>query len=276
MCIRDSYYEPLLEGSWERSEEFRYPLYGVPKDLLIVDLGGIYPQLKNMRLRGKLDGNRVVPYYDRAQLDDDQDLLQGTEILWVNSLVDVFFLHVQGSGRVQLMDGSITAVGYAGQNGHPYQSIGRVLTEMGELDKEEVTLFTIKDWLKSNPTRLNEVLSKNPSYIFFELRDAREDGPIGALNVALTPRRSIAVDRNVIPLGAPVWLQTTLPNEKQSPLNKLMLAQDTGGAIKGYVRADIFWGRGDEAEKMAGLMKQQGKLFVLLPKGYPIKKSQTH
>ena len=270
------YYEPLLKGSWERSEEFRYPLYGVPKDLLIVDLGGIYPELKNMRLRGKLDGNRVVPYYDRAQLDGDQDLLQGTEILWVNSLVDVFFLHVQGSGRVQLTDGSTTAVGYAGQNGHPYKSIGKVLTYMGELDKEEVTLFTIKDWLKSNPTRLNEVLSKNPSYIFFELRDAREDGPIGALNVALTPQRSIAVDRNVIPLGAPVWLQTTLPNEKQSPLNKLMLAQDTGGAIKGHVRADVFWGRGDEAEKMAGLMKQQGKLFVLLPKGYSIKKSQTH
>jgi len=270
------YYEPLLKGSWEWSEEFRYPLYGVPKDLLIVDLGGIYPELKNMRLRGKLDGNRVVPYYDRAQLDGDQDLLQGTEILWVNSLVDVFFLHIQGSGRVQLTDGSTTAVGYAGQNGHPYQSIGRVLTKMGELDKEEVTLFTIKDWLKSNPTRLNEVLSKNPSYIFFELRDAREDGPVGALNVVLTPRRSIAVDRNVIPLGAPVWLQTTLPDENQSPLNKLMLAQDTGGAIKGHVRADVFWGRGDEAEKMAGLMKQQGRLFVLLPKGYSIEKNQTH
>jgi len=270
------YYEPLLKGSWERSEEFQYPLYGVPKDLLIVDLGGIYPALKNLRLRGKLDGNKVVPYYDRAQLDDDQDLLQGTEILWVNSLVDVFFLHVQGSGRVQLMDGSTTAVGYAGQNGHPYQSIGKVLAEMGELEKEEVTLFTIKDWLKSNPIRLNEILSKNPSYIFFELRDARADGPIGSLNVALTPRRSIAVDRNVIPLGAPVWLQTTLPNEKQSPLNKLMLAQDTGGAIKGHVRADVFWGRGDEAEKMAGLMKQQGELFVLLPKGYSIEKNQTH
>jgi membrane-bound lytic murein transglycosylase A len=270
------YYEPLLKGSWERSEEFRYPLYGVPKDLLIVDLGRIYPQLKNMRLRGKLDGNKVVPYYDRAQLDGDQDLLQGTEILWVNSLVDVFFLHVQGSGQIKLTDGSTVAVGYAGQNGHPYQSIGRVLIEMGELDKEEVTLFTIKDWLKSNPTRMNEVLSKNPSYIFFELRDAQADGPVGSLNVTLTPKRSIAVDRNVIPLGAPVWLQTTLPNEQQSPLNKLMLAQDTGGAIKGHVRADVFWGRGDEAEKMAGLMKQQGELYVLLPKGYSIKKKQTH
>jgi membrane-bound lytic murein transglycosylase A len=267
------YYEPLLKGSWQRSEEFRYPLYGVPEDLLIVDLGSIYPQLKNLRLRGKLVGNRVVPYYDRAQLDDDQELLQGREILWVNSLVDLFFLHVQGSGRIQLTDGSTVAVGYAGQNGHPYQSIGRVLAEMGELQKEEITLFTIKDWLKSNPSRLNEVLARNPSYIFFELRDAEADGPVGALNVALTPRRSIAVDRNVIPLGAPVWLQTTLPDEQQSPLNQLMLAQDTGGAIKGHVRADVFWGRGDEAEKMAGLMKQQGRLFVLLPKGYSPEKN---
>ena len=266
------YYEPLLKGSWERSEEFRYPLYGVPEDLLIVELGSIYPQLKNLRLRGKLMGNKVVPYYDRAQLDDDQNLLQGTEILWVNSLVDLFFLHVQGSGQVRLDDGSTVAVGYAGQNGHPYQSIGRVLIAMGELEKEDVTLFTIKDWLRSNPARLNEVLAKNPSYIFFELRDGAADGPVGSLNVTLTPRRSIAVDRNVIPLGAPVWLQTTLPNEQQSPLNQLMLAQDTGGAIKGHVRADVFWGHGDEAEKIAGRMKQQGELFVLLPKGYSIKK----
>jgi len=262
------YYEPLLKGSWERTEEYQYPLYGVPQDLLVVDLGAVYPQLKGMRLRGKLVGNKVVPYHDRAQLADDQELLQGAEILWVNNPVDLFFLHVQGSGLVELTDGSIAAVGYANQNGHPYQSIGRVLIEMGALEKEEVTLFTIRDWLKSNPDRLNEVLSMNPSYVFFELRDAQADGPTGSLNVALTPRRSIAVDRNVIPLGAPVWLQTTLPNEEQSPLNQLMLAQDTGGAIKGHVRADVFWGRGGEAEKMAGLMKQQGELFVLLPRGY--------
>ena len=262
------YYEPLLQGSRQKSGEFRYPLYGVPQDLLVVDLGDVYPQLKGMRLRGKLAGNKVIPYYDRAQLDADPDLLQGNEILWVNSLVDVFFLHVQGSGQIQLDDGSRVAVGYAQQNGHPYQSIGRVLAEMGELELEEVTLFTIRDWLKSNPDRLNEVLAKNPSYIFFELRDADADGPVGSLNVTLTPRRSIAVDRNVIPLGAPVWLQTTLPDEQQSPFNQLMLAQDTGGAIKGHVRADVFWGQGNEAEQMAGLMKQRGRLYVLLPRGY--------
>jgi membrane-bound lytic murein transglycosylase A len=266
------YYEPLLQGSWEKTEEFRYPLYGVPEDLLTVDLGDQYPQLKDMRLRGKLEGNKIVPYYDRAQLDENQKLLQGSELLWVNNLVDVFFLHVQGSGQIQLDDGSRVAVGYAAQNGHPYRSIGRVLIEMGELEKEKVTLFTIRDWLEANPERLNEVLAKNPSYVFFELRDAGAAGPVGSLNVMLTPTRSIAVDRNVIPLGAPVWLQTTLPDEQASPFNQLMLAQDTGGAIKGNVRADVFWGRGDVAEKMAGLMKQKGKIYVLLPKGYPLKK----
>ena len=270
------YYEPLLQGSWERSGKYQFPLYGVPQDLLIVDLGGVYPQLKNMRLRGKLEGNRIVPYFDRAQLDQDQNLLQGTEILWVDSPVDAFFLHVQGSGRVQLSDGSTTAVGYAGQNGHPYQSIGKVLIEMGELEREAVTLFSIKEWLRSNPERLNEVLSRNPSYVFFELRDDPSNGPVGSLNVPLTPGRSIAVDRTVIPLGAPVWLQTTLPNEQQTPLNQLMLAQDTGGAIKGNVRADVFWGQGYDAEQLAGLMKQRGKLFVLLPRGYSIEKKSGH
>ncbi len=265
------YYEPLLRGSFEPSDQFRYPLYGVPEDLLIVDLGAVYPQLRNMRLRGKLVGNKVVPYYDRAQLTDNPDLLRGAEILWVDSLVDKFFLHIQGSGRVQLDDGSIVAVGYAGQNGHPYQSIGRVLIGMGELEREEVTLFTIKDWLRANPERLHEVLAKNPSYIFFEMRDAEADGPIGSLNVELTPARSIAVDREVIPLGAPVWLQTTLPDEDESSFARLMLAQDTGGAIRGHVRADVFWGQGESAEKLAGLMKQQGRLFVLLPRGYPVR-----
>lgn len=260
------YYEPLLMGSLEKTPEFRYPLYGVPQDLLTVALSEQYPKLKDMRLRGKLEGNKIVPYYDRGQLDADEALLSGDELLWVSDRVDAFFLHVQGSGQVQLPDGSTKAVGYAAQNGHPYRSIGKVLIDMGELAREDVTLFTIKDWLESNPQRMDEVLAKNPSYIFFDLKDATAAGPVGSLNVPLTPRRSIAVDRNVIPLGAPVWLQTTLPDEQASPFHRLMLAQDTGGAIKGHVRADVFWGRGSEAEKMAGLMKQKGELYVLLPK----------
>ena len=269
------YYEPLLHGSLQQSEKYRYPLYGVPGSLLTIDLADQYPQLKDMRLRGKLEGNRVVPFYDRGQLDEDQQLLAGDELLWVDDPVDAFFLHVQGSGLVELEDGSLVAVGYAAQNGHPYRSIGGVLIRMGELEQEEVTLFTIRDWLDSNPERKNEVLAENPSYVFFELRDASENGPLGSLNVPLTPERSIAVDRNVIPLGAPVWLQTTLPDENASPFNQLMLAQDTGGAIKGNVRADVFWGRGDVAEQMAGRMKQAGQLFVLLPKGYTMESTAS-
>ncbi|MDX1698624.1 MAG: MltA domain-containing protein, partial [Thiohalobacterales bacterium] len=164
------YYEPLLHGSWDKTEKYRYPLYGVPESLLTIELGDQYPQLKDMRLRGKLEGNKVVPYYDRAQLDDDQQILAGYELLWVDDLVDAFFLHVQGSGQIELDDGSRVAVGYAAQNGHPYRSIGGVLISMGELEKEQVTLFTIRDWLDSNPGRMNEVLGSNPSYVFFELR----------------------------------------------------------------------------------------------------------
>ncbi|MFK7978038.1 MAG: murein transglycosylase A [Halioglobus sp.] len=260
------YYEPLLRGSRQQTEQYRYPLYGVPPDLLTISLSEQYPKLKGMRLRGKLEGTKIVPYYNRAQLDADETLLQGNELVWVDDIVDAFFLHIQGSGQVQLQDGSTVGVGYAAQNGHPYRSIGRVLIDQGELEREDVTLFTIKDWLESNPERMSETLAQNPSYIFFELRDADASGPVGSLNVPLTARRSIAVDRNVIPLGAPVWLQTTLPSAESPQFNQLMLAQDTGGAIKGNVRADVFWGKGQEAETMAGLMKQQGELFVLLPK----------
>ena len=265
------YYEPLLRGSRAPTDEYRYPLHGVPDDLLVVDLGAVYPQLKNLRLRGKLVGNRVVPYHDRAQLDANPELLSGAEILWVDSAVDAFFLHVQGSGRVRLDDGSTVAVGYANQNGHPYQSIGRVLIDMGALQQEEVSLFTIRDWLRDNPEIAADVLASNPSYVFFTMKEDTDDGPVDSLNVPLTPERSIAVDRRVIPLGAPVWLQTSLPDERATPFNRLMLAQDTGGAIKGHVRADVFWGRGLYAERMAGLMKQPGQLFVLLPKGYQVR-----
>lgn len=260
------YYEPLLKGNWQPDATHRFPLYGVPDDLLIVDLAALYPELKGMRLRGKLEGRKIVPYPSREMTDNQQNLLKGAEVLWVDNQVDLFFLHIQGSGRVQMTDGSMVSVGYADQNGHPYRSIGKVLIEKGVLDKEEVNLFTIKEWLQKNPEQVNEILWKNPSYVFFELRDSREEFPRGSLNVVLTPGRSLAVDPSVIPLGAPVWLQTTLPDEEKSSFNQLMLAQDTGGAIKGHIRADVFWGRGSKAERLAGLMKQQGQMFVLLPK----------
>jgi membrane-bound lytic murein transglycosylase A len=258
------YYEPLLQGSLTRTERFRYPLYRRPPDLLTVDLGALYPELQGRPVRGRLQGNRVVPYFSRAEITAGTDVLAGQELLWVDDAVALFMLQVQGSGRVAMPDGSMLAVGYADQNGHAYFPIGRRLVAMGALKPGEVTLYSIRDWLHAHPEAAEDVLNHNPSYIFFALRDASLDGPLGSLNVPLVAQRSIAVDAALIPLGLPVWLDTTLPGSG-APYRRLMQAQDTGGAIKGQVRADVFFGRGAEAERLAGEMKQSGRLYVLLP-----------
>ncbi|MDJ0955864.1 MAG: MltA domain-containing protein [Arenicellales bacterium] len=259
------YYEPLLFGSLEETERFRFAVYQRPQDLLTIDLSDVYPELKGKRVRGRLDGTTVVSYYNRATLDSNPELLNGNELVWVDDPVALFFLHVQGSGRVQLPDGTILGIGYADQNGHPYKSIGRELIDMGELDQEDVNLFSIRQWLRDNPGQVKTLFERNPSYVFFTTRTAPEEGPYGSLNVPLVAERAIAVDRSVIPLGLPVWLETTVPGSKE-PYRRLVLAQDTGGAIKGHVRADLFWGQGPQAERMAGLMKEEGRLFVLKPK----------
>jgi membrane-bound lytic murein transglycosylase A len=220
-----------------------------------------------------LQGNRVVPYFSRAEITAGAQPLTGQELLWVDDAVALFMLQVQGSGRVQMPDGSMLAVGYADQNGHPYYPIGRRLVEMGALIAGEVTLFSIRDWLQQHPDEAQDVLNRNPSYIFFALRDASLPGPLGSLNVPLVAQRSIAVDAAKIPLGLPVWLDTTLPGGAV-PYRRLMQAQDTGGAIKGQVRADIFFGRGVEAERLAGEMKQPGRMYVLLPQASPVVAAQ--
>lgn len=260
------YYEPLLRGSRMRGKAFPYALYGVPDDLLVIDLGELYPELKNLRLRGRLDGRRVVPYWSRAQLTPQSGALAGKALFWVTDPIELFFLQVQGSGRIELPDGRRVRVGYADQNGYPYQSIGRWLVEKGELKLEDASMQGIQAWARAHPQRLTELLNVNPSFVFFrELPDTdAQSGPLGALGVPLTPGRSIAVDPRVIPLGAPVFVSTTLPNSGQ-PLQRLVLAQDTGGAIKGAVRADFFWGFGAEAGKQAGRMRQKGQMWVLLP-----------
>ena len=244
------YYEPILLGSLKPTKRFRYPLYRRPKNLLRIDLGELYPELKGKVVRGLLDGNRVIPFHDRNNIDNNKDLLKGNELLWVDDPVALFFLHIQGSGRIQLRNGKTVAVGYADQNGHPYVAIGRVLIERGILKREEVSLQSIRAWLKNNPEQMASLLHENPSYIFFVMRESTTEGPLGTLNVPLTAGRSIAVDREFIPLGHPVWLDTELPNDsdKTTPFRKLMFAQDTGGAISGAVRADVFWGRGQEAD----------------------------
>ena len=257
------YYEPILDGSLTRTARFRYPLYRRPDNLVSVDLGTLYPQLQGKLIRGRLDGDRVVPYYSRGQITDSADPLRGQELLWVDDAVALFTLQIQGSGLVRLPDGSLIAVSYADQNGYPYVAIGQRLVQMGALKPAEVSLQTISRWLHDHPDQAESVLNSNPSYVFFRLRDASTPGPIGALQVALTPQSSIAVDPAYIPLGVPVWLDTTLPGDE--PYRRLMLAQDTGGAIKGPVRADVFFGQGRSAARLAGRMKQPGRLYVLLP-----------
>jgi membrane-bound lytic murein transglycosylase A len=262
------YYEPLLRGSRTKSARYRFPLYAVPQDLLVIDLSSVYPDLKHKRLRGKLDGNRVVPYLSREEIDTNPAPLQGHELVWVDDAIDAFFLQIQGSGQVQLDTGQRIRVGYADQNGHPFRSLGRALIDRGEIAPERASMQGIKDWARHNPRKVQEFLNANPSYVFFRELPNDLPGPLGALGVPLTPERSIAIDPRVIPLGAPVFLATTWPNTSE-PLIRLMVAQDTGGAIAGGVRADFFWGFGDEAGALAGRMRQAGRMWVLWPKGAP-------
>jgi membrane-bound lytic murein transglycosylase A len=259
------YYEPVLNGSFTRSDRYRYPLYRRPDNLVTVDLASLYPELRGKPLRGRLQGNRLVPYFSRAEIGDGKkNPLAGNELLWVEDPVEAFVVQVQGSGRVRLPDGSQVAIGYADQNGYPYRSLGSRLIELGAMKREDVTLTRIRDWLTAHPEETESLLNSNPSYIFFTLRDASLDGPLGALGVALTPERSVAVDPAFIPLGVPVWLDTTYPDGRA--LQHLAMAQDTGGAIKGAVRADLFLGQGGDAGRLAGEMKQAGRLYVLLPR----------
>jgi membrane-bound lytic murein transglycosylase A len=261
------YYEPLLRGSRKRNKTFAHAIYGVPDDLLTIDLGELHPELKHLRLRGRLDGRKVVPYWARAELTPRSAALAGKALLWVADPIELFFLQVQGSGRVELPDGRRVRVGYADQNGHPYRSIGRWLVEQGELKLEQASMQGIQAWARAHPGRLNELLNVNPSFVFFRELPDNGGGPPGALGVPLTPGRSIAVDPRAIPLGAPVFLSTTFPASER-PLTRLVMAQDTGGAIKGAVRADFFWGFGAEAGAQAGRMRQPGRMWVLLPNGF--------
>ena len=266
MGLITGYYEPVLQGSRQRVAPYLHPLYATPEDLLTIDLGSLYPELRNLRLRGRVEGRRVVPYAARSEIERGTAALRGKELLWVDDAVEAFFLQIQGSGRVRLPDGSTTRVGYADQNGHPYRPIGRWLAEQGELARDQVSMQSIKQWASANPARLPELLSQNPSYVFFRELPDSDAGPIGAQGVPLTSERSLAIDPRSTPLGTPVFLSTTRPDNGQ-PLNRLMMAQDTGGAIRGAVRADLFWGSGPQAGELAGRMRQQGRLWLLWPVG---------
>ncbi len=264
------YYEPLLKGSRTKSAKYSNPLYMTPTDLVTVELDSIFPDLKYKRVRGRLVGNKLVPYYNRAEIEADASPIKGREFIYIDDIIDVFYLQIQGSGLVQLENGEQVHVGYADQNGQTYNSIGRLLIERGELTNANASMNGIKNWARNNPSKLRELLNSNPSYVFFRELPAGLPGPIGALGVPILAERSIAIDAKFVPLGAPVFLSTTEPNSTK-PLKRMMMAQDTGGAIKGGVRADFFWGSGFEAGARAGAMKQVGKIWVLLPKEFVLK-----
>jgi membrane-bound lytic murein transglycosylase A len=262
------YYEPVLDGSRSATTRFSQPVHGVPDDLVVVDLAAQYPELRGMRLRGRLNGRRLQPYYSRGEILTRNGAIPAPVIAWVENPVELFFLQIQGSGQIRLESGERLRVGFAEQNGHPYRSLGRHLVERGELTLEQASMQGIKAWAAANPQRLQDALSHNASYVFFRELPA-VDGPIGALSVPLEAGYSIAVDPKFVPLGAPVYLASTYPLSAQ-PLERLVMAQDTGGAIRGAIRADFFWGSGAEAGELAGRMRQPGRQWVLWPRGAPL------
>ena len=253
------YYEPELKGVREKEKGFATPLMKRPPDLVMVDLGRFRPAWRGERIAGRVVNGSLSPYESRAQIERGALDRFHLPFLWVADPVDAFFLEIQGSGRIILPDGSMVRIGYDGQNGQPYVPIGRLLVERGALDKDDVSLQTIRAWIEAHPDAGKALMDENPSYVFF--RELTGDGPLGSEGVVLTPGRSLAVDRRFVPLGVPVFL------DAGDGLRRLMVAQDTGGAIRGPVRGDVFWGAGAEAEARAGTMKARGRYYLLLPKG---------
>lgn len=266
------YYEPLLAASRTRSATYHWPLHGRPRDLVQVELADAQPEIRAYRLRGRMVQDararkKVIPYWSRKQIRLMGARFPAPVVLWAKDPVDAFFLQIQGSGRAQLPDGSRVRVAYADHNGHPYRSIGRWLVQQGYMPLSSASMQGIKGWLQKNPGRLHELFDINPAYVFFKLLPDSALGPKGALGVPLTPGRSIAVDKKYITLGAPVFLSTTYPLRADQPLQRLVMAQDTGGAIQGAVRADLFWGFGGDAGQQAGRMNQRGQMWLLWPAG---------
>lgn len=260
------YYEASLRGSMTRQGVYQYPLHVRPADLVMVELGDFREELKGQRIAGRVIDGKLKPYEDRAQIIAGQWPHNGDDavLLWVDDPVDAFFLHIQGSGAVDMDDGTVVRVGYDGQNGHVYYAIGRELVKRGEIAKEDVSMQTIRAWLEAHPEQALDLMNMNRSYVFLRRLDG--EGPLGAENVPLSVGRSLAVDNGKLAYGVPMWVDAEPPVAGQPRIRRLMIAQDTGGAIRGAVRGDIFFGHGPQAEALAGQMKGRGFDWLLLPK----------
>lgn len=259
------YFELTLKGARRPSAQYSTPLYARPPDLVTADLGTFSKDWRGRTIAGRVKGTRFVPYDDRRAIEGGTLAGRGLELAWAEDPVDAFFLQIQGSGRVLLEDGSVIRLGYAGKNGHAYTAIGKVLVEMGALERDHVSMQSIRAWLEAHPEMVKSVLAENRSFVFF--REIEGPGPIGTLGVPLTAGRSLAVDRKFLALGVPVFVAARDPEEELAPFHRLMVAQDTGGAIRGAVRGDIFFGHGPEAARRAGRTRLRGRYWLLLPKG---------
>jgi len=265
------YYEPIYEGSLVADETFRYPLYRSPDDLVRIDLSLFNEKFKDERIVARIEGKKVVPYYSKFQIDQERVLAgKGLELAWLKNRLDVAFLHIQGSGRLKLPDGKGLLVNYQASNGQPYRSIGRYMIEKGFLTRDAMSMQAIRKYLTENPHVMDEVLHHNPSYVFFR---RVENGPLGSLGVLLTPGRSLALDPVIFPKGALGFISSQKPlvNERGeitgwTPFSRFVVNQDSGGAIKGAGRADIFWGSGPQAEVAAGHLQHDGELYILIKK----------
>lgn len=257
------YYEASLNGSRKKSKTYNVPLYARPDDLVMVQLGEFRDDLKGRRIAGRVVNGKLKSYEDRTDIVDGKWPHNDKALVWIDNAVDAFFVQIQGSGVVQLDDGGTMRVGYAGQNGHPYYAIGRELIKREQLTKENVSMQSIRDWLEANSDQADEIMNTNASYVFFQ--ELEGEGPLGGEGVALTAGRSLAIDRSLISYGIPIWTDFAAPVERMPRLQKLMVAQDTGGAIRGPVRGDVFWGYGQTAENLAGPMKSKGRYWFLLP-----------
>jgi membrane-bound lytic murein transglycosylase A len=257
------YFEPDLRGSMTRGGSYTIPLHARPADLVTVDLGEFRPELRGQRVAGTVQNGALRPYASRDRINAGALDGRTNVLVWVDDPVDAFFLEIQGSGRVTLPDGRVLRLGFAAQNGHPYVAIGRTLIERGALTRESVSMQSIRAWLAANPREARAVMESNPSYVFFRVLEG--DGPLGSEGVALTPGRSLAVDRAFLPMGVPIWLDAEDPLDPGQRLRRTMMAQDTGGAIRGVVRGDVFWGAGADAAERAGRMRARGRYWLLLP-----------
>jgi len=272
------YFEPELNGHHEKAGPFQVPIYAPPTDYVRADLGEFREDLKGQRIVGRLINGRLRPADTRAEIDAGALEGRAEALLWVDDPVDAFFLHIQGSGVVNMADGSVVRVGYAGANGHRYHAIGRSLVANGAMTQDEVSMQSIRTWLAENPAQASALMQENASYIFFRRLDGA--APIGGQGVPLTPGRSLAIDDAWLPYGLPLWVDTVTTDRQAEAgdpehFRRLMIAQDTGGAITGIVRGDVYWGTGDAAGAIAGRMREAGRYYGLLPRALLERQART-